>query len=297
MAVPDWPNTYGYNLFLYPLETWLLGPWDIFIEHGHRLFASLVGLITIALCVIVWLTRQPRWLKVLSLTALAAMIFQGVLGGVRVLFDEQTIAKIHGCFGPAFFALTAAIATVTSQRWKNGGRTVETPPAYALATLAIATPLLAYLQLVLGAQLRHFNPASSHAVFRTFIVFHIVVGLALAVHIVVTALSFRRKTPQAKPLVVPAFLLVALVVCELLLGAATWFVNYGAPEFLSDWQWLANITVQAKGWAQSQITTAHVAVGSLILAISTVLAIFAVRMLKFQPLSLPQTAQFKGAAA
>src|SRR5258708_9766217 len=55
MAVPDWPSTYGYNLFLYPWQTWVYGPWDLFVEHGHRLFASLVGLLTIALMISVWL--------------------------------------------------------------------------------------------------------------------------------------------------------------------------------------------------------------------------------------------------
>lgn len=296
MAVPDWPNTYGYNLFLYPIETWLYGPWDIFIEHGHRLFASLVGVLTIALCVVMWSTRQPRWLKAMSVVALAAVIFQGVLGGVRVLLDEQTIAKIHGCFGPAFFALTAAIAALTSHRWQTGARSVETPISYSLATLAIATPLLAYLQLVLGAQLRHFNPASSHAVFRTFVVFHVVVGIVLSVHIAITAFCFARKTPGVKALTRPAAILALLVLFQLLLGLATWVVNYGWPSFLAMPEAMANITVQAKSWRQAQITTAHVAVGSLILAVSTVLAVYALRLLKFQPLALRQAAQWKGAA-
>jgi cytochrome c oxidase assembly protein subunit 15 len=314
MAVPDWPSTFGYNLFLYPIETWISGPWNIFIEHGHRLFASAVGLLTIARCVAMWRTHQPRWLQAMSILALAAVIFQGVLGGVRVLLNEQTVAMIHGCFGPAFFALTAAIAAVTSRRWqhsptvpvgslaRNSGALSTFPTdtvglCNSLAMLAIATPMLAYLQLVLGAQLRHFNPALPHAVLRTYVVFHIVVGLALSVHIAITALSFWRKAPSARLLVTRAFTLVGLIVAQLALGAATWFVNYGPPAFLAHWNWLTSITVEAKGFWQSQITTAHVAVGSLILAISTVLAIDAVRMLKFQPFTLPQAQQLKGAAA
>src|SRR6267154_1770274 len=69
MAVPDWPTTYGYNLFLYPWQTWILGPWDLFIEHGHRLFGALVGMLTIALCVSLWMTKQPKWLRVMGLVA------------------------------------------------------------------------------------------------------------------------------------------------------------------------------------------------------------------------------------
>ncbi|MCC7085100.1 MAG: COX15/CtaA family protein [Pirellulales bacterium] len=297
MAVPDWPNTYGYNLFLYPVETWLLGPWDIFIEHGHRLFASLVGLLTIALCVCIWRTRQPRWLKVLSLVALVGVVFQGVLGGLRVLLDERTIAKIHGCFGPAFFALTAAIAAVTSRRWQIGSRSIEAAQPVAVVTLAVATPLLAYLQLVLGAQLRHFDPNSVHAAFRTIVVFHVVVGVALAVHVVVVALTLWRKASRAKPLIIPSIALVALMASQLLLGAMTWFVNYGAPSFLSGWRWLNSMTIQANGWWQSQITTAHVAFGSLILAVSTVLAVRSARMLKLPSMHGWSSPKWKGVAA
>ena len=113
MAVPDWPTTYGYNLFLYPWKTWIFGPWDLFIEHGHRLFASAVGMLTIVLCVLLWKTAQPRWLRVLGFVALAAVIFQGVLGGLRVVLAERTLAMLHGCTGPAFFAFTAALAAVS----------------------------------------------------------------------------------------------------------------------------------------------------------------------------------------
>src|ERR1051326_8624152 len=45
MAFPDWPTSDGYFLFFYPWLDWLRGPWDLFVEHGHRLLASLVGLL------------------------------------------------------------------------------------------------------------------------------------------------------------------------------------------------------------------------------------------------------------
>ncbi|HEX4413605.1 MAG TPA: COX15/CtaA family protein, partial [Lacipirellulaceae bacterium] len=81
MAVPDWPNTYGYNLFLYPWQTWLLGPWDLFIEHGHRLLASTVGMLTIGLLVLILRNENRRWMKGLGFAALVLVILQGVLGG------------------------------------------------------------------------------------------------------------------------------------------------------------------------------------------------------------------------
>ena len=117
MAVPDWPTTYGYNLFLYPWQSWLSGPWDLFIEHGHRLLAASVGMLTIGLLVLLLRTEDRSWMKGLGFAALGLVIFQGVLGGLRVLFDDRTLAMFHGCTGPLFFALTVAIAAFTSPRW------------------------------------------------------------------------------------------------------------------------------------------------------------------------------------
>lgn len=104
MAVPDWPSTYGYNLFLYPWQTWLFGPWDLVIEHGHRLLGALAGVVTILLNVSVWRCDHRRWMRWIALTALLLVIGQGLLGGARVHFDQRTIAMIHGCVGPSFFA-------------------------------------------------------------------------------------------------------------------------------------------------------------------------------------------------
>src|SRR5436190_9860310 len=82
MAVPDWPNTYGYNLFLYPWQTWLAAPWDLFVEHGHRLLAASVGMITIGLLVVLMRSERRNWLRILGFVALALVIFKGVLGGI-----------------------------------------------------------------------------------------------------------------------------------------------------------------------------------------------------------------------
>ena len=109
MAVPDWPGTYGYNLFLYPWQTWLAGPWDLFIEHGHRLLGATAGMVAIALVAVAWMGRGPRWHKWMSLVALALVIVQGVLGGFRVLMDDRLLAMIHGCVGPVFFALAVSL--------------------------------------------------------------------------------------------------------------------------------------------------------------------------------------------
>jgi cytochrome c oxidase assembly protein subunit 15 len=279
MAVPDWPTTYGYNLFLYPWQTWLLGPWDLFIEHGHRLFASLVGLITILFCASLWITKQPKWLRVMGFIALAGVIFQGVLGGMRVRLDEELLAMIHGCFGPAFFAFTAVLAVATSRAWRENHGTVQTGTGRMLRWLAIIAPVLAYSQLTLGAHLRHFAPDGSPLAFQSLVMWHIAVGLTLALYIVSATVIFWRKARGVKPLLVWATLLASVVSVQLALGAATWIVKYGWPAFLAESSSASTFTVEARSWWQSQITTAHVATGSLILAMATVLAVLSVRIL------------------
>src|SRR4051794_14629768 len=149
MAVPDWPNTYGYNLFLYPWQTWLAGPWDLFVEHGHRMLAASVGLITVFLLVVLMRFDHRTWVRGVGLAALCLVIFQGALGGMRVLLDERTLAMLHGMTGPLFFGVTVALAVITSQAWMRGAggesdaMNWSTRPIRLLATV---TAVLAYLQ-------------------------------------------------------------------------------------------------------------------------------------------------------
>src|SRR5246127_3621697 len=82
LSVPDWPTTYGWNMFTFPPSKWVGG---IFYEHGHRLIASTVGMLTIALAAWLWHSDPRQWMKRLGATALGAVILQGVLGGVTVL--------------------------------------------------------------------------------------------------------------------------------------------------------------------------------------------------------------------
>jgi cytochrome c oxidase assembly protein subunit 15 len=211
MAVPDWPNTYGYNMFLFPISQWVGG---IFYEHSHRLIAALVGLLTailaawlwiretrgrsrwLGLCAIVFVlvllgirkmpvyvslagagivaigfglyqfgknTRQLRWL---GMVALAAVIVQGVLGGLRVVLYQDEIGIFHATLAQVFFVLICAIALLTSRWWTalpsplipllSDGRAEQPSVAFrGLKSLALATTVLILLQLILGATMRH----------------------------------------------------------------------------------------------------------------------------------------------
>src|SRR5436309_1631193 len=100
LAVPDWPTTFGYNMFLYPWSRMVGG---IFYEHSHRLIGSVVGMLTVTCAVWLWLTEDRKWMRVVGLVAVVAVIAQGILGGLRVLLLEHGLAIIHGCVAQAFF--------------------------------------------------------------------------------------------------------------------------------------------------------------------------------------------------
>ena len=107
MAVPDWPSTYGYNLFLYPLGSWLK-VWDVFLEHGHRLLGSVVGVVTIALAVLLWRRDNRPAMWWLAGFALAGVCLQGALGGLRVVGSRIFESEIAWMPAPVFLSMTAA---------------------------------------------------------------------------------------------------------------------------------------------------------------------------------------------
>lgn len=283
MSVPDWPTTYGFNPFLYPLATWFWGPWDIFVEHGHRLLASLIGLVTIGLVVTTWFCEHRRWVFWTTLAALLLVIFQGVLGGLRVVLDERTLAQLHGCVGPLFFALSVAIATFTSGWW-SAAIPRRDSRAGGLKRLAIATVAIAYLQLVLGTFVRHLSAGTSPGEFRFYAVFHLIVAAVLTAHIGLLGVRVVRHFSDFRLLMRPAIALVALIMAQICLGAGTWLTHYGPPAWLADNSaWLARYTVEAGSLLQIHVTTAHVAFGSLILGNSLALALRSLRLLQAMP--------------
>lgn len=270
MAVPDWPGTYGYNMFLYPWETWLFGPWDLFIEHGHRLLASLVGMVTIGLLITVWRTDDRRWLRWLTVVALGLVLFQGILGGVRVTENERLIAMLHGCVGPLFFSLTVALVVLTSRSTLTSS--TATPTSWGrLATLAAG---FAYLQLTLGAAVRHIDAAAGPWSFATLVKFHLVMALVVAIHTLWLTWRARNSPQIARRL---GFLLGGLVLVQIALGLATWLAKYGAPRWASAWMPANMEAITAGSLSQTHTVTAHSATGSLLLGLLVAMAVMAWR--------------------
>ena len=153
LAVPDWPTTYGENMFLYPPSKWV-GP--IFYEHFHRLLASGIGLLTIILTVWVLKVEKRRWVRMLTLTALAAVIVQGLLGGLTVLLKlPDAVSVAHGMLAQTFFCLTIVIAYSQSQELRarlSSAQATGSPQLFRWALVALGA---VYLQLFFGAVMRH----------------------------------------------------------------------------------------------------------------------------------------------
>ncbi len=146
LAVPDWPTTFGYNMFLFPVSKWVGG---IFFEHTHRLIASVVGFLTIILAVWIWRKDARPWMRTLGWIALGAVVLQGVLGGLRVTMLKDEIGIFHACLAQAFLGLLVFMGVATSQAWDKIH--AQTPRLW----LPIVTTLLIYAQLALGATMRH----------------------------------------------------------------------------------------------------------------------------------------------
>ena len=194
LAVVDWPNSYGYNMFLYPLSR-MSG--NIFYEHAHRLFGSLVGLMTIALFIRLLTTERRRWIHIVAGIAVVLVVIQGILGGLRVTghFTTSTspevmrpnlgLAMIHGTLAQIFLSLMASLAAFNSTAWKRIERDEGSALPRPLATdaqLSLILWILVFVQILLGVHLRHTGGRGlmMHIVFSVAVVIPaVLVGLRL----------------------------------------------------------------------------------------------------------------------
>jgi cytochrome c oxidase assembly protein subunit 15 len=289
LAVPDWPTTFGYNMFLFPVSKWIGG---VLFEHTHRLIASAVGFLTIILAIWLWRTDDRRWLRNLGVIALAGVMLQGVLGGLRVTLLKDEIGIFHACLAQAFLGLLVFIALVTTNFWYSimrpsasqtfgGGSTALSPVFRKIAPikrLAIAITAAIYVQLVLGATMRHQHrdlaildfPTANGAwipdtsetaiakvnawrdarglsdvdAFQIWLqMAHRFLALLIAIAIIVFCLRVWRDAPGIIKLRRLSIFWVALVVCQIALGAWTIWSNKAAD-----------------------VATAHVAVGAIMLS-------------------------------
>lgn len=229
LAVPDWPLSYG------QVMPPMVG--GVFYEHGHRMIATLVGIMTIILAV--WLQRSEkrRWMRRLGWTALGLVVLQGVLGGLTVLFFLPTsISVSHAGTAELFFAVVTAIALFTSPGWKAPRVYDERPAALNFVRLTTLTAIVIYVQILLGALMRHTGaglaipdfplafgqiipPLGDPAVAIHFA--HRAGAVAVTWMAVWVLVRVLRTHPDQPELRNPAMLLFALLSGQIALGAVT----------------------------------------------------------------------------
>src|SRR5256885_2222253 len=149
LAVPDWPTTFGYNMFLFPVSKWVGG---IFFEHTHRLIASTVGFLTVILAIWIWRVDSRRWMRNLGFAALGAVILQGVLGGLRVTLLKDEIGIFHALLAQAFLGMLIVITLATSRSWERL-RETKASLLQKFFRVVVCTTILIFLQLGLGAKI------------------------------------------------------------------------------------------------------------------------------------------------
>jgi heme a synthase len=245
LSVPDWPLSYG------KLMPKMEG--GIFFEHGHRMVATTVGLLTIILAI--WLSRseQRRWIRRLGWIALAAVIAQGLLGGMTVIFMlPKPVSISHACLAELFFSTTVLIALFTSAEWQRERPMVDDSGAPSLHALALAVPLFVLAQLALGASARHKAVG---------VLFHVIgapVATGMILWIVVRVLV--RHAGNA-PLRRSALTLLTIVTSQVFLGIAAYMSRIATVDAVQPMAVMVGFTV------------AHVAVGALTMAASVVMAV------------------------
>ncbi len=275
MAFRDWMTSDGTPFLWYD---WLASAGDKFTEHGHRLLGAAAGFLSIALVAVTWRLEKRGWVRWFSVGILAAVIGQGVLGGMRVVLDERTLAMIHGCTGPLFFSLCVAMVVITSRRWAKGPARDPQPQLAGLNRMAWATFGLSYCQLMVGAALRHspmMLSESAASMFRVAVYFHVLLALVITGHALwLAARSLRCPGNRGLGLAVGG-----LVGVQLALGVGTWLVKYGFPEWASEVFGEQTFVNTVSSGLLAGIITTHVAVGSLILVTALTTALFTSREL------------------
>jgi cytochrome c oxidase assembly protein subunit 15 len=306
MSVPDWPNTFGYNMFLFPVSRWVGG---VLFEHTHRLIASCVGLATVALCVALFVIEQRRWVKTLGIIAVAAVVVQGVLGGLRVTENNALLGLFHGCLAQSFFPLIATIALVTSKFWlsieragtsENGreGRQPmgasdrhQSPITNHQSRLilhrrwVLAVTAMVFVQLILGASMRHSHAGLSIPDFPLSYG-HLFPALDAAS----LAQINQARGAAAQPYTSAALILLqyihrvwaVLIVVGLVLTSARLLRDRSLPAFFrrcaGAWILLVLVQLCLGAWTvlsnkAADIATAHVFFGAMTLMLGVLLAI------------------------
>jgi cytochrome c oxidase assembly protein subunit 15 len=245
LSVPDWPLSYGQ--LMPPMEGGIL------YEHGHRMVATTVGLLTIVSMIWILRTEKRKWLRVLGIISLVAVIVQGVLGGMTVLYLlPWWISTSHASLAQLFFSTTVAIALFTSDWWLRGPSLSEEDAKFPIRGLSLAAPILVLSQLALGAAARHKAIGS---------IYHISWAPVVTGVILWVSLRILLHYAQNRELRLASVTLLAITFCQVFLGIAAFMTRIAYADAVQPMPLMVTFTVL------------HVAVGALTMASSVALAI------------------------
>lgn len=245
LSVPDWPLSYGQVM---PEMTG-----GVFYEHGHRMIASAVGFLTVILAIWLWRTEPRAWVRRLGYASLGAVILQGVLGGLTVLFMlPKAVSISHACLAQLFFSATVAIALFTSPGWQRGPQFVEDGGWPSMRSLALSASVLTLAQVALGAAFRHRALG---------IVPHIIGAVVVTFVLLMVATFVLVQFPKHAGLTKAAWSLIGITSVQIILGVIAYVVR------LNHWD-----AVTPPGVLVAS-TVAHVAFGALTMAASVALAL------------------------
>jgi len=271
LATADWPLTEG--RFLPKVESLgintgvnMVG--NLFWEHGHRMVATTVGILTIGLVVFLSLKEKRTWVRRLGWLALVGVIAQGLLGGLTVkLMLPLAVSTAHATLAQLFFCTTVSLAVFTSASWIESRPAIEEQGSLAVRYVCVAAAATIFLQLVIGATLRH-SATWDQPLPTELLLTHI--GGAVAVTILLGSAAFMilRRHSTEPFLARPAKVACSLLVLQLCLGVAAYLTRVASPN---DPQPLKPMVV---------ITVAHVACGALVFATTIVLTLRAFKVLR-----------------
>jgi len=282
LAVPDWPTSFDSWDALNPWPAW----WTItpvLAEHGHRLLGALVGTLTVILAISIWRVDPRPGVRGLALGALAVVILQGVLGGLRVVLISLDLAIVHALTAQIFFALLVTLAVMTSRSWLHRRATDERDEARSsLARLAAITALMILVQIGLGALLRH--PGRGISV--PLAVAHMIGATVVFALVFALIMKTVRHHGADKTLVKAVHTLSGILFVQIVLGFTAYFVLLNESGMLvpSNFQVVAN--------------TLHLVIGTLLWGTAVGIAVWARGMpAPAESSATPQESQIAAGAA
>lgn len=260
LATEDWPLSNGQ--FFPEMKG------NLFWEHGHRMVATTVGLLTIGLVIYLFAKEKRRWVRRLGLAALAGVIVQGLLGGLTVkLLLPLWVSSAHATLAQLFFCTTVSLAVFTSSSWRQPRAVTDEKGALPVRYLAVAALLTILLQLVIGATLRH-SATWDKPLPTDLILTHVGGAIAVSLLLGSTAFLILRRHAGDKFLTRPATFALILLASQLVLGLAAYMTRLASPHDPQPLNPMVGITV------------AHVACGALVFATTIVLTLRSFRVLR-----------------